>query len=82
MHRAPPSSLRQPSMSGSGSQQSAALLARVNEKKIELNNLIELSELSAQLANQMQMLEDKLSTLSNGTEGLCFALRAAEGRIV
>lgn len=70
MHRASSSSLRHPSLSGSGSQQSPALLARVNEKKVELNNLIELRNLSAQLANQMQMLEDKLSTLSNGSEGL------------
>ena len=71
MHRAPSSSLRQPSISGPGGPQPPALLARVKEKKVELNSLIELRDLSAQLANQMQLLEDKLSTLSNGTEGMC-----------
>ena len=46
------------------------LLARINEKKAELENLKELRDLSAQLAGQMQTLEEKLSTLSNGTEGM------------
>ena len=45
------------------------LVARVNEKKAELENLKELRYLSAQLAGQMEMLEEKLSTLANGTEG-------------
>ena len=52
--------------------QSPMLLARINEKKAELASLKELQALSAGLADQMQMLEDKLSTLSNGTEGLRF----------
>lgn len=70
MNRGPKHSMGRASTSGASSGQSSALLARVNEKKIELNNLKELRDLSAQLANQMQMLEEKLSTLSNGTEGL------------
>ena len=48
---------------------SPLLLARVSEKKLELENLRELRDLSAQLASQMEMLETKLSTLANGTEG-------------
>lgn len=54
---------------GSGSGPPPLLIARINEKKAELENLKELKELSAQLASQMEMLEQKLSTLSNGTEG-------------
>ena len=46
------------------------LLARIEEKKAELENLKQLRDLSAGLAGQMQMLEDKLSTLSDGTEGM------------
>lgn len=46
------------------------LLARINEKKAELENLKELRDLSAGLAGQMQMLEEKLATLSDGTEGM------------
>lgn len=50
------------------------LLARINEKKIELENLRELRDLSAGLAGQMSVLEDKLATLSNGTEGMLYML--------
>ena len=46
------------------------LVARINEKKVELENLKQLRDLSAGLATQMQTLEEKLSTLSDGTEGL------------
>lgn len=46
------------------------LLARIEEKKAELENLKQLRDLSAGLAGQMQMLEEKLSTLSDGTEGI------------
>jgi DASH complex subunit DAD2 len=49
--------------------QSPALLARVNEKKAELENLKELRDLSAAVANQMEALQQKLATLSDGTEG-------------
>ena len=45
------------------------LVARIAEKKAELANLKELQALSAGLADQMQTLADKLSTLSDGTEG-------------
>ncbi|KAI2631963.1 DASH complex subunit Dad2-domain-containing protein [Hypoxylon sp. NC1633] len=67
-----PSHLRQGSTSGNYGAQStgqpSALLARVNEKKAELENLKELRDLSAAVANQMEALEQKLSTLSDGTE--------------
>ena len=46
------------------------LLARINEKREELENLKQLRDLSAELASQMQTLEEKISMLSNGTEGL------------
>ena len=68
-----PSHLRQASTSGnltsSSAGQSPILLARINEKKAELENLKQLRDLSAGLAGQMQMLEEKLATLSDGTEG-------------
>jgi DASH complex subunit DAD2 len=54
----------------SNSAASSALAARVAEKKAELASLKELQALSAAVADQMQMLEDKLSTLANGTEGM------------
>jgi DASH complex subunit DAD2 len=64
-----PSHIRNPSLSQNAANQSPALLARVNEKKTELANLKELQALSASVADQMQMLEDKLSKLADGTEG-------------
>ncbi|KAI0011740.1 DASH complex subunit Dad2-domain-containing protein [Xylariaceae sp. FL0662B] len=54
--------------------QSAALLARISEKKAELDNLKELRELSAAVATQMEALEQKLSTLSDGTEVIATVL--------
>ncbi len=45
------------------------LVTRINEKKAELENLKQLRDLSGGLAAQMQALEEKLSTLSEGTEG-------------
>ncbi|KAL9636937.1 MAG: hypothetical protein Q9164_002514 [Protoblastenia rupestris] len=64
------SSLRHPSTGGSQSNsgQSPVLLARINEKKVELENLKQLRDLSGGLAAQMQALEEKLLTLSDGTE--------------
>ena len=64
-------SLRHPSAGSSQSNTgpSPVLLARINEKKAELENLKQLRDLSGALAAQMQTLEEKLSTLSNGTEG-------------
>lgn len=52
------------------------LQARIEEKKAELENLKQLRDLSAGLAGQMQMLEEKLSTLSDGTEGMPVDLRS------
>lgn len=46
------------------------LVARINEKRAELESLKQLRDLSAGLATQMQTLEEKLLTLSDGTEGL------------
>jgi DASH complex subunit DAD2 len=63
-----PSHLRNQSLGGS-QQQSPVLLARIAEKKAELANLKDLQALSGGLADQMQMLADKLQTLSDGTEG-------------
>lgn len=76
-----PSHLRHPSTSNpqSSSGQSPVLLARINEKKAELANLKELQALSAGLADQMQTLEEKLATLSDGTEGK--AINTAKPRV-
>lgn len=63
-----PSHLRQSSLSTSNSQTSA-LQQRINEKRAELENLKQLRELSAGLAGQMEQLDEKLSTLSDGTQG-------------
>ncbi|EDN91594.1 hypothetical protein SS1G_00997 [Sclerotinia sclerotiorum 1980 UF-70] len=59
---------------GSSSSQSPILQARINEKRAELENLKQLRDLSAGLAGQMQMLEEKLSTLSDGTEAVATVL--------
>ncbi|KAF4336350.1 dash complex subunit dad2 [Fusarium beomiforme] len=64
------SHMRAPSASASSTGQSPALLARIEEKKAELENLRELRELSAAVATQMEALEQKLSTLSDGTEAI------------
>ncbi|KAL5120558.1 DASH complex subunit dad2 [Pleosporales sp. CAS-2024a] len=68
-----PSHLRNQSLGGS-QQQSPVLLARIAEKKAELANLKDLQALSEGLADQMQMLADKLSTLSDGTEAVAAVL--------
>lgn len=62
--------MRQPS--GSQSQQSSALSARIAAKKAELENLRQLRDLSGTLAIQMQALDSKISTLKDGTEGLAY----------
>ncbi|KAH8687243.1 DASH complex subunit Dad2-domain-containing protein [Tricladium varicosporioides] len=72
-----PSHMRQGSTAGnsnSASGQSPILIARINEKKAELENLKQLRDLSAGLAGQMQMLEEKLATLSDGTEAVATVL--------
>ncbi|EKG21517.1 GINS complex [Macrophomina phaseolina MS6] len=61
-------------MGASSSGASPVLLARINEKKQELANLKELQALSAGLADQMEVLEKKLSTLSDGTEAVAAVL--------
>lgn len=63
------STLGSTSSSISSSAQSSALQHRINEKRAELDNLKQLRDLSAGLARQMEQLEEKLSTLANGTEG-------------
>ncbi|KAG9520181.1 hypothetical protein KCU73_g3502, partial [Aureobasidium melanogenum] len=68
-----PSHLRQSSLSTSNSQTSA-LQQRINEKRAELENLKHLRELSAGLAGQMEQLEEKLSTLSDGTQAIATVL--------
>ncbi|KAI0596044.1 DASH complex subunit Dad2-domain-containing protein [Biscogniauxia sp. FL1348] len=54
--------------------QSSVLLARIDEKKAELDNLKELRDLSAAVAEQMEALEQKLATLSDGTEAIATVL--------
>ncbi|KUI58760.1 DASH complex subunit DAD2 [Cytospora mali] len=69
--------IRQPSMAGPASSsagQSPALIARVNEKKAELESLKELRDLSAAVATQMEALEQKLATLSDGTEAIALVM--------
>ncbi|KAL6703227.1 DASH complex subunit dad2 [Coniothyrium glycines] len=68
-----PSHLRNQSLGGS-QQQSPVLLARIAEKKAELANLKDLQALSGGLADQMQLLADKLQTLSDGTEAVAAVL--------
>ena len=65
------SHLRHTSYGGpqNSSGQSAMLLKRIEEKKAELEQLKQLKDLSATLASQMESLQEKLSTLSDGTEG-------------
>ncbi|KAF2117558.1 DASH complex subunit Dad2-domain-containing protein [Lophiotrema nucula] len=77
LRRQLPSHLRNPSASLGGSSQSGqspVLVARIAEKKAELANLKELQALSAGLADQMQTLADKLSTLSDGAEAVAAVL--------
>jgi DASH complex subunit DAD2 len=62
-----PSHLRGQSMGAS--QHSSFLQQKIVDKRSELANLKDLQALSGGLADQMQMLADKLQTLSDGTEG-------------
>lgn len=66
----PGTSLRQPSNHNAPQQQSPVLAARVVSKRAELENLMQLRDLSNALAMKMQALEDRISTLKDGTEGL------------
>ncbi|KAI1344092.1 DASH complex subunit Dad2-domain-containing protein [Xylariaceae sp. FL0016] len=73
-----PGHLRQGSTSSNPAAQSvgqsAALHARISEKKAELENLQELRSLSAAVADQMEALEQKLATLSDGTEAIAMVV--------
>ncbi|KZZ96878.1 DASH complex, subunit Dad2 [Moelleriella libera RCEF 2490] len=62
--------MRGPGGSTSSAPLSPALAARIEEKKAELESLKELRDLSAAVANQMEALEQKLTTLSDGTEAI------------
>ncbi|KAF8421945.1 DASH complex subunit Dad2-domain-containing protein [Tirmania nivea] len=61
-------------MFSSQQHHSPALAQRISEKKQELENLIQLRDLSAALAQQMEMLEEKLGTLADGTEAVAHIL--------
>ena len=50
-------------------QQSSILSARIASKRAELEDLKQLRDVSGALASQMEVLEQKLSTLRDGTEG-------------
>jgi hypothetical protein len=64
------SSIRQQSnLNAISHQQSLALSSRIVSKKAELENLMRLRDLSGAMAMQMQVLETKISTLRDGTEG-------------
>lgn len=66
-----PSHIRPSSAFGhsvSSTSQSSALTSRIAEKKIELDSLRQLRDLSAGLVGQIQQLETKLGTLSDGTQ--------------
>lgn len=54
------------------------MVARINEKRAELENLKQLRDMSAELAAQMQTLEERLSMLSDGTEGFFKTLLRVE----
>ncbi|OJD19238.1 hypothetical protein AJ78_00768 [Emergomyces pasteurianus Ep9510] len=64
------SSLRQSSVPSLSSQQSSPLLARIASKRLELENLRQLRDVSGALASQMEALEEKLTTLKDGTEAV------------
>lgn len=57
------------------SSQSSALQTRIKQKRLELDNLQQLRDLSAQLADQMSTLEQKLTTLRDGTESVAEVLK-------
>ncbi|KAH7366724.1 DASH complex subunit Dad2 [Plectosphaerella cucumerina] len=62
---------RMPGASNSNSGgPSPALIARIEEKKAELQSLKQLRDMSAAVASQMEALEQQLSTLSDGTEAI------------
>ncbi|KAL1953214.1 hypothetical protein VTO42DRAFT_3380 [Malbranchea cinnamomea] len=60
-------SMFNPSLS---TQQSSMLAARIASKRAELEDLKQLRDVSNALAAQMEMLEQKLATLRDGTEAV------------
>jgi len=46
-----------------------SLQQRISEKRRELDSLNQIDQLSQDLTNQLEQLEAKLDTLSDGTEG-------------
>ncbi|KAL4999508.1 DASH complex subunit Dad2-domain-containing protein [Aspergillus recurvatus] len=66
-------SLRQTN-SAISQQQFSALAVRVASKKAELDNLIQLRDMSNGLAGQMEALQAKLETLRDGTEAVACVL--------
>lgn len=59
--------------------QQSALQSRINAKRTELENLKQLRDLSATLADQMSSLEQKLSTLRDGAEVVSHVLQNWDG---
>ncbi|KAK5688806.1 DASH complex subunit dad2 [Elasticomyces elasticus] len=70
----PSSGLALSNASTNSNPQASALQARIAEKKVELESLRQLRDLSAGLAAQMQQLEEKLATLGTGTEAVAAVL--------
>lgn len=71
---APTGSFGRQSMAASQQQSSPALVARIAEKRAELESLLQLRDLSGALAAQMEALEAKLTTLADGTEAVAHVL--------
>lgn len=62
--------MRQSGLPSASTSQASQLQQRIHDKRLELENLKQLRDLSAGLAGQMEQLEAKMSTLSDGTEGV------------
>lgn len=75
MSHRPSSIYSQPHHVSSSSSSQTALQTRINQKRLELENLRQLRDLSSQLASQMSSLEEKLSTLRDGTEAVSEVLK-------
>ncbi|KAK7887336.1 DASH complex subunit dad2 [Exophiala xenobiotica] len=66
--------LRQPGQTQTQTQTQSALQTRINAKRAELENLLQLRDLSANLANQLSTLEQKLGTLKDGAHSVALVL--------
>ena len=53
---------------------SSALQARINQKRAELENLRQLRDLSGNLTQQLEVLEQKLGTLKDGAQSVALVL--------